>query len=192
MVRLLDLLREVATADGMKFVDPDRRHTASAAFDRGIACIVKCQIVVRGTPTVWCAQHDEVTLAPAAARSYELPSLSGSESAGILHLLMSLEQPSPEVIRAVKAGVAWFEAAKLTGIKIVKVDGDRKVLKDPSAPPIWARFYEIETNQPFFCGRDGVKKQALSEIEAERRTGYAWYGSWGDAVAKTYAKWPHR
>ena len=192
MVRLLELLREVATSDGMRFVDPDRRHAASAAFDRGIACILKCQVVVRGTPTVWCAQHDEVTLAPAAARSYELPSLSGSESAGVLRLLMSLDQPSPEVIRAVKAGVAWFEAAKLTGIKIVKVDGDRKAIKDPSAPPLWARFYEIETNQPFFCGRDGVKKQALSEIEAERRTGYAWYGSWGETVAKTYAKWPHR
>jgi pectate lyase len=192
MVRLLELLREVATADGMKFVDPGRRRAAQAAFDRGIACILKCQIVVRGTPTVWCAQHDEVTLAPAAARSYELPSLSGSESAGILRLLMSLEKPSPEVIRAVKAGAAWFETAQLKGLKIVKVAGDRKVVEDPTAPPLWARFYEIETNQPFFCGRDGVKKHHLSEIEAERRNGYAWYGTWGESVAKTYAKWPHR
>ncbi len=192
MVRLLEFLREVAAADSMRFVDADRRKAAKAAFDRGIGCIEKCQVVVRGTPTVWCAQHDEITLAPAAARSYELPSLSGSESAGILRLLMTLEQPSPAVIRAVKAGAAWFEAAKLTGIRIDKVAGDRKVVKDPSAPPLWARFYEIETNQPFFCGRDGVKKHDLSEIEAERRNGYAWYGNWGEAVAQAYAKWPHR
>jgi pectate lyase len=192
MVRLLELLREVAAADDLRFVDAARRQAARAAFDRGIACILKCQIVVRGTPTVWCAQHDEVTLAPAAARSYELPSLSGSESAGILRLLMSIEQPSPEIIRAVKAGAAWFETAKLKGIKVTKVDGDRRVVEDPSAPPVWARFYEIETNQPFFCGRDGVKKARLAEIEKERRNGYAWYGSWGEGVAKAYAKWPHR
>jgi PelA/Pel-15E family pectate lyase len=192
MVRLLVLLREVATTKEMQFVDAERRRAAQQAFDRGVACIVKCQIEVRGVPTVWCAQHDEVTLAPATARSYELPSLSGSESAGILRFLMSLEKPSPDVIRAVKAGVKWFDSAALKGIKIAKIDGDRKVVEDPSAPPLWARFYEIETNRPFFCGRDGVKKQQLSEIEAERRNGYAWYGSWGAEVAKTYAKWPHR
>lgn len=192
MVRLLEWLREVATSDDMQFVDAKRRRAAQAAFDRGIVCILKCQVVVRGTPTVWCAQHDEVTLAPAAARSYELPSLSGSESAGILRFLMSLEKPSPDVIRSVKAGVAWFESAKLTGIKVIKDADDRKVVADPSAPPLWARFYEIETNQPFFCGRDGVKKRQLSEIDKERRNGYAWYGSWGGDVAKTYAKWPQR
>ena len=49
------------------------------------------------------------------------------------------------------------------------------VVADPTAPPIWARFYEIGTNRPFFCGRDGVKKYSLAEIEHERRIGYAWY-----------------
>lgn len=32
---------------------------------------------------------------------------------------------------------------------------DRIVVYDDQAPTIWARFYEIETNRPFFCGRDG-------------------------------------
>ena len=71
----------------------------------------------------------------------------------------------------------------------MKSNGERKLIKDPSAPPIWARFYEVETNRPFFCGRDGVVKYDISEIEAERRNGYAWYGNWGEKVASTYAKW---
>jgi PelA/Pel-15E family pectate lyase len=192
MVRLLEFLREVSTSGDYSFVDQARRTAAGNAFDRGIDCIVKCQVVVRGTSTVWCAQHDEVTLKPASARSYELASLSGSESVGILQLLMSLEKPTPEVIRSIKAGVAWFDSAKLEGIRVTKVDGDRKVIKDAAAPALWARFYEIETNQPFFCDRDGVKKHDLSEIGRERRNGYAWYGSWGESVAKAYAKWPHR
>jgi PelA/Pel-15E family pectate lyase len=49
------------------------------------------------------------------------------------------------------------------------------VVKDPGAPPLWARFYEIGTNRPIFSGRDGVVKYNLSEIEAERATGYRWY-----------------
>lgn len=192
MVRLLEFLREVATDKGYPFVSRERRSKALAAFDRGVSCIVKCQVVVGGKPTVWCAQHDEKSLAPATARSYELPSLSGSESAGILRFLMSLEKPSPEVVRAVKAGVAWFDAAAIKGIRVEKVDGDRKVIDDAKAPALWARFYDLETGEPFFCDRDGVKKPSLSEIGKERRNGYAWYGNWGESVAKAYAKWPHR
>jgi PelA/Pel-15E family pectate lyase len=192
MVRLLEFLREVVTDKTYGFVSGGGLAKARTAFDRGVSCILKCQIVVNGKPTVWCAQHDEKTLAPATARSYELPSLSGSESAGILRFLMSLDKPSPEVVRAVKAGVAWFEASAIQGIRIDKVDGDRKVVKDPKAPALWARFYDLETGKPFFCDRDGVKKAALSEIGKERRNGYAWYGNWGDGVAKAFAKWPHR
>ncbi len=192
MVRLMRFLGEVAVEDRYSFVDSDRRTAANAAVAQGIGCILKCQVIIGGKPTVWCAQHDEVTLAPAQARAYELPSLSGAESAGIVRFLMSLDKPSPDVIRGVKAAVAWFESAKITGIRVEKVDGDRQVIADPAAPPLWARFYDLETGRPFFCDRDGVKKQQISEIGKERRNGYAWYGTWGESVASDYAKWPHR
>jgi pectate lyase len=192
MVRLMEFLSEVATKDAYSFVDADRRDAARAAVDRGVGCIVKSQVVINGKPTVWCAQHDEVTLAPALARAYELPSLSGSESAGVVRFLMSLEKPSPEVIRCVKAAAAWFESAKITGIRVDTVNGDRQVNSDSSAPPLWARFYDLKTGRPFFCDRDGVKKSELSEIGKERRNGYAWYGSWGESVASDYAKWNYR
>ncbi len=102
---------------------------------------------------------------------------------------MSLEHPSPEVADAIAAGVTWYDAVKLTGIRVERGGGDTVVVSDPAAAPIWARFYEIGTNRPFFCGRDSVKKYALSEIEAERRNGYAWYGNWGKAVADRYVTW---
>lgn len=189
MVRLLEFLRD---SRDFKALDPDRHKKAAAAFARGIDCILKCQIVLAGKPTVWCAQHDEVTFAPAKARDYELPSLSGAESAGILRFLMDLEDPSPAVIRAVKGGVAWFDSAKITGYRYAKSGKDRVLEKDPGAPPIWARFYDLETGKPFFCDRDGIKKDSVDQIGAERRNGYAWYGNWGESVAKDFAKWPHR
>lgn len=192
MVRILRLLRDAATAENMAFIDPARRVRAAAAFDRGVDCILRCQVVVGGKPTVWCAQHDVETLAPAGARSYELASLSGSESAGILQLLMSIDKPGPGVIRAVRAGVDWFEHAGIQGIRIVRKDGDRTLVQDPDAPVVWARFYEIDTGKPFYCNRDGVKTFDYNEVDAERRNGYAWLGNWGEAVRKAYAKWPHR
>jgi pectate lyase len=189
MVLLLEFLRD---SRDFKVLDAPRKARAGAAFDRGVDCILKCQISIDGKPAVWCAQHDEITFAPAKARDYELPSLSGCESAGILRLLMSLESPSPAVIRAVKGAAAWFESAKITGYRYGKSGKDRVLAKDPAAPPLWARFYDLETGKPFFCDRDGIKKDSVDQIGAERRNGYAWYGNWGESVARDFAKWPHR
>ncbi|MFO0950760.1 MAG: pectate lyase [Isosphaeraceae bacterium] len=190
MVGLMLLLRDVAepTPD-FRFLDDGRRQAARRAFDRGVDCIVKCQVKVGGQKTVWCAQHDEVTLEPRPARAFELVSLSGGESAGILLLLMGLKDPSPEVVAAVEAGIRWYEKSQIKGVKEVVVGGDKKMVADPNAPPIWARFYDIETNRPIFCGRDGVVKFSVAEIEAERRNGYAWYGNWGTKLEKPYARW---
>jgi PelA/Pel-15E family pectate lyase len=189
MVNLMTLVRDVAAGDEFRFVDPTRRAAAQRAFDAGIACILKCQIKLDGTLTVWCAQHDEITLEPRPARTFEPVSLSGAESADILFLLMSLDQPTPEVVRTVDAGVRWFEKVKLTGIREIKVDGDKRIVPDPDAPPLWARFYEIPSLRPIFSGRDGVIKYDMAQIEPERRNGYAWYGGWGIKVADYYTKW---
>jgi PelA/Pel-15E family pectate lyase len=153
---------------------------------------VKCQVRVDGQLTAWCAQHDEATLEPRPARSYELISLSGAESAGLLQLLMSLERPSPEVIRAVHAGARWLESARITGLRETRVNGDKKLIRDPDAPPLWARFYEMDGHRPFYSGRDGVKKYDIAEIEPERRNGYAWHGAWGANVLQRYADWKQR
>jgi pectate lyase len=189
MVRLMEFLREVERSSDFEFVDAARRQAARESFQRGIECILRCQIVVNGRRTVWCAQHDEIDYRPRPGRTFELVSLSGAESASLLQLLMSIEAPSSAVIQAVEDGVKWFEAAKLTGLRQVVVDGDKQIIQAPEAPPLWARFYELESNRPIFAGRDGVKKYALADIEGERRNGYAWYGSWGEAVFARHAKW---
>src|SRR6185436_12657807 len=48
MVRIMEFLREVATAPDYTFVDGARRRSAQESFDRGIQCILKCQITVSG------------------------------------------------------------------------------------------------------------------------------------------------
>jgi PelA/Pel-15E family pectate lyase len=192
MVRLMELLREIANSSDYDFVDADRRTAAQKAFNHGIDCILKCQIRVDGKLKIWCAQHDEIDYSPQPARSYELISLSGGESAGILRLLMSLENPSQQIIKAITAGVKWYRGSAVEGIRLQWIDGKLRVVEDSEAPPVWGRFYEIETNRPFFCDRDGIPKYDYNQIDQERSTGYKWYGDWGQDVFRDYEKWSKR
>jgi PelA/Pel-15E family pectate lyase len=192
---VMELMEDIARGEAtFEFVDSDRRQKAAAAVAKGIDCILKCQVVVDGKRTVWCAQHDEETFAPAAARAFEPVSLSGHESVDLVRCLMRVENPSPEIIEAVESAVAWFDAAKIDGIRVMRVrtpDGwDRAVEKDPEASPIWARFYEIGTNRPIFTGRNRIVRYNYSEIEPERRRGYAYYGDWPNKLLRReYPAW---
>jgi PelA/Pel-15E family pectate lyase len=200
MVRLMQFLQETSTSDLYAFLAPADRDAAHRAFDRGIECILKCQIRMNGKLTAWCAQHDENDYRPRPGRTYELVSLSGAESVGIVRLLMSLDRPSPEVMQAIEGAVAWFEAAKLKGIRVA-VENDpnspsgrnRVVDSDATAPPMWARFYEIGTNRPIFSDRDGIAKHNLAEIGYERRNGYAWLGYWPQKLLEVeYPAWKRK
>ena len=134
------------------------------------------------------------------ARSYELASLSGAESVKIVGFLMAIENPPPQVTEAIEAAVAWFEQVKIVGKKVKTVADpsapkgrDRVVVQDASAPPLWARFYELETMRPFFCSRDGIPRYRLSEISHERRNGYSWLGDYAeDLLEKDYPAWKKR
>lgn len=192
MVRVLELLKEIIENENNYYDFLDRRQEKAVreAFEKGIECILKCQIEVDGKLTAWCAQHDENSYKPRPARAFEMVSLSGCESVGIVRLLMNLEDPDDRVIKAVDAAVAWFEDVQLDGIRVEMRDGDKVVVEDSGAPPLWARFYEMGTNRPFFCGRDGEKKYTLSAIDFERRNGYAWYGNWPQRLLeKEYPAW---
>ncbi|MFN2578197.1 MAG: pectate lyase [Pyrinomonadaceae bacterium] len=176
MIGVMRLLRDVAQRKAdYTFVDEARSARANQSVAKGIECILKTQIVVRGKRTVWCAQHDEVTLAPAPARKFEPISLSGQESAGIVEFLMDIEHPDASVIEAVESAVVWFKSVHITGVRWVETPVDHVVVTDRNAPPLWARFYEIESNRPIFSGRDSVIKYSVAEIESERRNGYRWY-----------------
>jgi PelA/Pel-15E family pectate lyase len=152
---------------------------------------------VSGQLTAWCAQHDERDFSPAQARSYELPSLSGEECVGIVEFLMTRETPSDEIKNSVQSAIAWFNKVRINGIRVVGVNDklgpngrNRVVVSDPSAPPMWARFYEIGSDKPFFCSRDGVKRDSLSQISYERRNHYSWLGYWPQRLLeKEYPAW---
>jgi len=188
MVRVLNIMKAVSEKSGdFTFIDDTRASPAKTAVEKGINCILNTQIIFKnGEKNAWCQQHNATTLAPAPARAYELPSVSGSESVGIVNFLKSYhnslgDNPRLDIVRSVNAAVIWMDKVKIEGIKVNNIttngEPDRVVVTDPSST-LWARFYELETNNPIFVGRDGVIKYSLADIEQERRAGYAYYGNW--------------
>ncbi|WP_223860985.1 pectate lyase [Spirosoma validum] len=197
MIDVLWVMDHVATGtDGFNVVSKSLRDQAKKAVKQGIQCILKTQYRQNGKLTAWCAQHDRYTLQPAKARTFELPSLSGNESVGIVQFLMHIDNPSPAVKQAIQAAVTWFESVKLRGIAVKTINDpnqpkgrDRIVVSDPTSI-LWARFYDLDTNTPFFCGRDSIKKDKLADIENERRVGYAYYGTWpAKLLSADYPNW---
>ena len=199
MVRVMRLLRDAASARGpYAFVDGERRAKAAQAVSRATDLVLRTQIVQNGRRTAWAAQYDEHSLAPAKARNFEPASLSGSESVGIVRFLMSIENPSPEVIAAIEGAVQWFQAVKIEGMRLEDfTDGegqpDKRLVPDPAAKPFWARFYDLATNRPLFTSRDAVIHDSYAQIERERRVGYVFLGTWpADLLTREYPKWRAR
>jgi PelA/Pel-15E family pectate lyase len=182
MTNVLRMLTLVLNDPSFAFIDSTTKTKTKNAVEKGIEVILASQVVVNGKKTVWCAQHYPDTLLPAPARAYELPSLSGQESVGVLRYLMSIENPSQKVVDAIQAGIAWLDSARIDNIAVIektdpslKGGRDKIVISSPGAPPVWARFYDLDTEKAFFVDRSGIKKQTLAEIDHERRTGYNYY-----------------
>ncbi len=186
------------------FIDTKQRKKLKDCYDKGLKCILKLQINDAGKPTAWCQQYDEVTLEPAWARKFEPPSISNGESVPVVSFLMSINDPSKEVINAVQNAVAWFKESKIfetrvktipapdlqTPYKVSKID--RVVVHDSLAPPIWTRYYELKTHRPLFCNRDSKVVYSLAEVDRERRDGYAWYTYAPQKILDSYPAWQQK
>ena len=184
-----------AVADGTgnyEFVPAELRLNAKMAADHALQCILAAQLVVRGQRTVWAQQYDALTLRLVAGRNYEPAALSSGESADVLLYLMQLPQPSPAVIAAVEAGVAWLKAAAITGQEWVggrSTPEGRHLQANDGAGPIWARYYSIGTGLPIFGDRDKTIHNDVNELSLERRNGYAWYSAGPQQAADKYIAW---
>lgn len=205
MMGVMGVLRHIAAgAAEYAWLDESLRVRARSAYEKGLACILACQIREGRELTGWCQQHDDRTLKPRPARSFEPAAATGMESAEVVRFLMEIENPSGEIIAGVQVAVDWFFRSRITGIRAEFVrapnaryrfhaaDFDRVVISDPDAPPLWARYYELGTNVPLFCNRDGKPVYTLGEVDRERRTGYAWYTEEPAFVIARYPAWQKR
>ncbi|PKL81532.1 MAG: pectate lyase, partial [Ignavibacteriae bacterium HGW-Ignavibacteriae-3] len=202
MVGILNLLRKFALAiPHYSFLNGEFRNRVNESFNRGLECILKCQIKEGENLLVWCQQHDNVTLLPQNARTFEPASICNGESSEIVLMLMEIKNPDKKIINSIQQAVKWFNDSKILGTAIKVIDAprieyqyhstktDKIVIEDPDAPPIWTRFYELVTHKPMFCNRDGKPVYSLAQVDRERRTGYGWYIYSPQEVLNRYPEW---
>ena len=195
MVLVAQLMDVVATGGPeFAFVPGALRARAKAAEQAAIAALLQTQIMVQGRKTLWAQQHDALTLAPTTARNYEPASLCSFESASVLIYLMEQAEASAAIKQAIEAGVASLRSLAIEGKawrKVSEVEG-RKLVSQPGAPAVWARFYDASTLRPLFGDRDKSLHDDVSDISLERRNGYAWYGVAPAKALQAYAQWKQR
>ena len=188
MIGVMKLFQRIVNKESdFNIIDPELYSKVLVSFGTGIECILNTQIKESDSLLVWCQQHNNITLKPESARTYELASICNGESSEIVEFLMSLKNPNNRIIESINSAVKWFEASKILGIRVENInaphseyqyrnsDHDKIVVEDTKAKPIWARYYSLETHIPIFCNRDGKIVYSFSEVERERRIGYAWY-----------------
>lgn len=197
------MLRKVAgDPKTFDFVDETTRNATERAIRDGDSCLLQTQIVQHGVKTGWAGQYDPESLEPKGGRSFELTSILTQETVGVVEYLMSIPNPSPEIIDSVNSAVNWLKKSAIPGIRIEKFnaekenyqwhssDWDRRLVNDPAAPPMWARFYDINDNSVILANRDGKRVDSYDKIARERRTGYSWYGAWPKNILETtYPAW---
>ena len=161
------------------------------------ACLLLC-LAMPGWALAASTPPTSLPTAPAVTRPLDLSDLAAPVFANF-----SARDGLPEQvmvdIRTDRDGFVW--AASPQGVS--RYDGRRWVPSDDPAMAhpvnnqlvdstglLWARFYDMNTNEPFFTGRDSERKGSITEVENERRTGYAWYGSWAAKLLATeYPAW---
>ena len=65
---------------------------------------------------------------------------------------------------------------------------DRRLVADPTASGLWARFYDLKDNSVVLATRDSRRVARYEDIPRERRTGYEWYGSWPKRLLSNFVR----
>ena len=150
MTNVMKMMRDIASNQGdfTDITDAATRTQCQTAFDRGLQCVLDCQIDDNGVYAAWCAQHDTVPpYLPMEGRPHELPSVSGYESANLLSFLMTIDNPSDELKNRIAAAIVWLDTHKIPNKTVqdyinTQQQPDRRII-DRNGTHLWGRFIQI-------------------------------------------------
>jgi PelA/Pel-15E family pectate lyase len=139
---------------------------------------------------VWPQQDDALTLKPVSGRNYEMPAECSGESADLLLMMMNdLPNPMAKESGSIRAAAAWFKKVAIYGQNYGRTADGRGLIPTPGAGPIWARYYQIDTDVPIFGDRDKTIHDNVNDLSRERRNGYSWFGAAPKRALDRYEQW---
>lgn len=178
MLNALELLNQISEQKKpFTFIDHERRQRARKAVARGINCLLNAQIVIDGIPTIWCAQHDPLTLSPSGARMQEPASLSTYESVSVIRFLEKVHEVDNRIAPALRAARTWYRKHAVTGIIRTKEGNNLRYQEGTSNTKLWwGRFHDLRTQKPIFPGAQcGGIHTSFKSLAAHNTTAYQYY-----------------
>jgi PelA/Pel-15E family pectate lyase len=100
-----------------------------------------------------------------------------------------LPHPTAQQQRSIRAAAAWLKKTAIYGQTYGRTADGRGLTATTGAGPIWARFYQIDTETPIFGDRDKSIHDNLNDLSKERRNGYGWFGVAPQPALDRYGKW---
>ena len=194
-VNVLLLLNDIIQhKEPYTYLADDLVQQCKDAFGKGVVFILNAQIRQNGQPTIWCAQYGADSHVACAASPMDPVALAPAESATITLLLMGISNPDAVMKAAIEGAVAWFQQAAIKQQKrenYINKDGKRdfRLVTDVHAADMWAKFYGVQDNQPFFTDQDGEQRASFAELSYPRRTGVSWYTNEPQKVLRRYERW---
>ncbi len=191
MTGIMNLLLDITEEkEYYNWIETTKMEQIRIALNKAINVTLKSQIIFNGEKTAWCQQHDYSTYKPVMGRPYEKASVTAKESVSVVTFLMRIENPDDSIVSAIKHAINWFNEVKLQGLRLDTLENNNvQLIKDPESS-LWARYYDLEKNEPILCTKDGKIVNDYNEISPERRYGYEWYGTWPDELLKEdYPQW---
>ena len=125
-----------------------------------------------------------ITGEPAWQREFEPMSINGNESVDIIRFLMSIPNPSEEVIEAIHAAVYFFNYIRIDGYRLNHATGldpllGRNLVPEEGARPLWPRFIDLENFEPLFYDRTGPFPATVSPHQNVSTADFiAEHGAW--------------
>ncbi len=178
------------------------------AYKKSLNLLLKLQINVGQTKTIWSQYYDKNNLLPVGGNDNEPAGLCSLESAQILLYLMDFEIPTNNIKNAVIAGCEWFKINKVSGwIQVFEKKSYDPNDKDnmteqqtmltpynytpfPDKMTMHSRYYDFENLKPVFQENNMTYTlETFNDMSVEYRNNEFHMGMWGHYLLETYEEW---
>jgi PelA/Pel-15E family pectate lyase len=164
-----------------------RLDNLKLCLQKSLDLLINLQVIINQTPTIWAQQYDPITLQPTGARSFEPACLASLESAQIIKYLIDINYNNDNNLQTcVTNAINWYKNNKIDNqSQVIMFDKNYSVMglfvyPRTSLGGLWARMTDINTQQPIYVDRNGIRYDSLNKLDPERKLGYTWLGNWGE------------
>ena len=164
MTSAMTLVKDIIDHDYIA-VDDTTKLEAIESLDKAVSYILRSQIMIGGVLSGWCAQHDPITYEPLGARSFELPSVGGYVTVLAVKFLMSIDNPSCDVVKSVWACLEWLDENQIKDKAWVKAYD--KGLKSQITIQIKEDPLSSEDPKDYTYTEAGYDKKLVDSVESD-------------------------